>query len=321
MKKILFFILIPIFLLSCHKNKGAQVTCDSYLIGAIDVSPGIVGTNITLATVSANNGQVIKNYKNIIQVSYGNGPSGVYDHIHNYYYLFGIVNGTRPFLFRLNTSTGVGDTLGYPVLDTNAVGTLNNLICNSTAGKLYFFFNDYYTTINEIYEVTPNDTAFSQRLIFETGNNLYIYPPVIDERTGYIYFFTIPVSGGDLNLIKVDPTSGNSSIVTTNPPISPFGLVYNNNDGLFYGLNVYHFASPPYNSASASFISIDPGTGAVTSIIDTIGGYDGSGLTAFDFCNNAFVIFGNRTTWYDPTNGKVIKQLNYQTPVGDVGVY
>ncbi len=328
MKKALFFMIIPIYLVSCHKNKnnGTQViSCDSYMIGVAYVSPGTVGTNVTIVTTDANTGQIIKNYKNAIQVGDNYFEAmGAYDHLHTSYYLCGSINASNATeLYKFNASTGITYLLGYPHLLDTAGGSLKNLICNSTTNKLYFFCNDYYTSENAIYEITPNDTSFTQKLVFDTGNNsnsIQIYSPIINENTGYIYFFINSASGTDC-LMKINPDNGASSFVAYSI-ISPFGLIYNNNDGLFYGLNVYHFAYAPYNSASASFISIDPVTGAVTSIIDTISGYDGSTNTAFDFCNNTFVLLGERTTtWYELATGKVVKQLNYQSPIGNVGIY
>ena len=84
MKKILFSIPIFLFFLSCHKNKGTQVTCDSYMIGTTEVGGSSTTLpNLTLITVNTNTGKIIKNFSNLIQMGYGS--SAVYDHIHGYY--------------------------------------------------------------------------------------------------------------------------------------------------------------------------------------------------------------------------------------------
>ncbi len=182
MKNNCVFLLLSVsvlFFFSCHKKKGATVLCNSYIIGTATVAGSATLPNETLATANANSGQVIKNYKDIIQVAYGNGPMGVYDHIHGRYYLYGSINANKPVLYALNTSDGVGNTLGYPVFDTaNSGNYFNNLVCNSTTGKLYFFGNDY--TVNGVYEITPNDTGFSERLIFNLATSVNVSSPVID---------------------------------------------------------------------------------------------------------------------------------------------
>jgi len=314
MKKAFFFISVPLFLFSCHKNKNTPVTCDSYSIGMT------VGTNVTLVATNTNTGQVIRNYQNIIQVdNYYMGAMGVYDHIHNEYYLYGIVNATRPILYRLNANTGIDDTLGSPLLDT--VITLNYLVCNSTTGNLYFLGKNYYTSVNYVYEITPNTTSFSQRLVCKIPNwGSYVSSPVVDESTGYIYFLASnsPGQGSEYSLIKVNIANGEASFVayTGNYPIS--GLVYNTNDSMLYGLNVSNIPikAYPYYSTIVSYISINPGTGTINTIVDSIGEYASS--TTFDYCNNLYV-FG-----YDglePSTGKLVKKFSSSAFWENAGIY
>ena len=219
--------------------------------------------------------------------------------------------------------------LGYPVYDpANNNYFFNNLVCNNKTGKLYFFGSNSYNWANSIYEITPNDTGFSERLVFDSVHNnsgLYIFSPVIDENTGYIYFFVSSsgVVGDELTLMKVDPVSGHSSFVAYSG-ISPFiGLIYNNNDGLFYGLNIYNLTNYPLTMPSAGFISINPGTGVITTIVDTISSfnYNNNNGTTFDFCANSYIILDSPNIWIDPSTGNVVKQLNYKTSFIDVGVY
>ena len=317
MKKALFYILAALFFFSCHKNKSTPVpvTCDSYSIGLT------TGTNVTIITTNTTTGQVVKNYENVIVVdNLYSKAFGVYDHIHSCYYLSGITNVTQPILYRLNTATGIGDTLGAPLADT--VVTLNNLICNSTTGKLYFFGQDYYTLVSAIYEITPNATGFSQRLVCHIANSSwgnYISSPVIDENTGYIYCFlsTTGRSGSGYTLIKVDPVSGNSSFVA-NTDISPSGLIFNNNDGMFYGVNVYYVSitvNPPISTVS--YISIDPSTGNITTILDSID-HGNDPITAFDYCNNLYV-YGDGCL--EPSTGKIVKYFSPWAIWNDAGIY
>jgi len=315
MKKIFYFILVAFFFFSCHKSKPTPVTCDSYSIGMT------VGCNVTLLITSTNTGQVIKNYKNVIQLD-GCGGVGVYDHIHGYYYLYGIVNTTIPILYRLNTNTWICDTLGLgSSLDT--VASINNLICNSTTGKLYFFPQNYYTSINSICEITPNATGFSPRHVCNIPSNWgsYISSPVVDESSGYIYFLasSSPSQGSEYSLIKVNIASGVVSFVANTGVYPIVGLIYNNNDGMFYGANVVNtpLAVFPYGSYVVSYISIDPGTGIVNTIIDSIADYN-TIVNTFDYCNNLYV-FG----YYglEPSTGKLVKQFAQSAFGVDAGIY
>lgn len=303
MKKALSFILVSLFLFSCHKNKNTPATCDSYSIGMT------VGNNITLVAANTTSGDVIKNYRNVIQLS-GNGV-GVYDHIHSCYYLCGLVNATHLILYRLNTMTGIGDTLGVGgLLDT--VG--GNLICNSTTGKLYFIGWNYYLGTNSIYEVSPNATGFSSKLVcyIPSGWNNNISSPVIDESTGYIYY-VMSSSGGSANeytLMKVNSAGGSPSFVANTYTSALGDLIYNNNDSLFYGVK------SNINLLNVSFISIDPATGVINTIVDSINNYVFS--ATFDYCNNLYV-YGY--DGLDPATGKLVKTFSSSAFWENAGIY
>ena len=249
------------------------------------------------------------------------GGVGVYDHIHSCYYLYGLDSiSNRMTLYCLNTSTGIASPLGYPVFSDTA--GLNSLVCNSTTGKLYFFTSNNYTSKNAIYEITPNATGFSQRLVFDTASSgwgINIFSPVIDENTDYIYFF-ISTSGLALStgsLIKVDPTSGSSSFVAS-PGISPSGLIYNNNDGLFYGMNVVYNPNGVYPNyiSRVSFISIDPGNGSIHTIVDSMGNLILGGT--FDYCNNLYVAGDG---CLEPSTGQLVKLFSSSAIWSDPGIY
>ena len=165
MKKLLFILLLlPVLSLSCHKSKKSS--CGDYFIG-IGLSPG--GNTfppyfVTLFTINANTGQAVNNFQNSAQVVSipGWGALGVYDHIHNYYYLYGATDSTHAVLYRLNTNTGSVSNLGAPIFDT-ATGNFffYRLICNSTTGNLYLYGYDGSQT--KIYEVIPSNGSFRQR--------------------------------------------------------------------------------------------------------------------------------------------------------------
>jgi len=326
MKKVLFFILIPFLLSSCHKkneqgkgiNNGSLDSCGGYFIGIIPVSPHITNSKMTLARVNASTGQIITNYQNVVQVgnlAINSAPLGVYDHMHNCYYLYGSYSATKAILYVFNNSTGAVTMLGYPVFDT-ADGNyfFNSLTCNSTTGKLYFTGQDNF--VNVIYEITPSANGFTQRLVFDTS--CAFSSPVINEGTGYIYFFTATNTGGN-TLMKVDPVIGGSSFVT-NYHTGFAGLVYNNiNYGLFYGLN-----PGGGTNNSTSLISISAVTGGGPSVIvDSVWNYNSGYIDtiAFDYCNNLYIVFGHPNIWIDPSTGKVVHQFDYQLPCYDVGVY
>lgn len=318
MKKILFYISVALFFFSCHKNKNkpAPVTCDNYSIGTTTI-----GSNVTLVTTNVNTGQVIKNYQNVIQVDNNtyNEAAGVYDHIHNRYYLYSYNYTTNTnILYSLNTNTGVVDstvvvdTLGYPALFDGVI------VCNSTIGKLYFFAGNSNNSIITIYELASNDTGFSIRLVFDTvssGSPIYLNSSsVVAENTGCIYFSIIT---GNLSnqsaLVKVDPVSGISSVVTNTGEYPFDGLTYNNNDGMIYGVRP---AKINPNSLSVPYISIDPVTGIINAIVDSIS--NGFYNATFDYCNNLY-IYGNDC--FEPSTGKLIKQINSQNFGNDVGIY
>ena len=223
-------------------------------------------------------------------------------------------------LYFVNTSTGIGDTLGYPIFDTaDRNYFFGNLMCNSTTGKLYLFGQD--DSVYVLSEITPNTIGFSQKPVFVTSTSTPLYSSAIDENTGFIYFVYSSVSG-QYGLMKVNPTSGTSSMVGSYPLFGggmlPDGLIYNNNDGLFYGFNTYYLVYPSMGLPQyVPFISIDPANGNVNTINNTPSYYYNGGQTGFDFCNNLY-IFGD--IFIEPSTGNVAKQLNIQIP-GDVGVY
>jgi len=308
MKMLLSFISVSLFLFSCHKNKNTPVTCDSYSIGMT------VGCNITLVATSTSTGQTIKNYKSVIQLDGCNGV-GVYDHIHNYYYLYGIVNTNQPILYRVNTTTGIGDTLASgPVLDI--IASISNMVCNSMTGKIYFLRQGSYTNALIIYEITPNAVGFSSRLVGNISNwGSYVSSPVVDESTGYIYFLASNAlgQGNEYSLIKVNIASGSASFVE-NTGFSPIsGLMYNNNDSMIYGVK----SNMPYPDVlSTSLISIDPATGVINTIVDSLNGYLFS--STFDYCNNLYV-YGNEGL--DPATGKLVKTFSSSAFWENAGIY
>ena len=314
MKRALFFMSISFFLISCHKNKSKPVTCDNYSIGMT------IGINVTLLTTNTNTGELIKNYHNIIQV--GNNyseASGAYDHIHNLYYLYGSIGNTQTaVLYRVNVGTGTVDTLGYPVADpVYGIIFFDNLVCNSTTGKLYFFGRDSYNGAGVIYEITPNTTGYSQRLVcnISSGWSNNVSSPVIDESTGYIYYVvsSSSSSGNEYTFMKVNSADGSSSFVAYSGASALADLIYNNNDSMFYGVKS-NMLYP--NVLRVSFISINPTTGVINTVVDSINNYV---FTAtFDYCNNLY-IYG-----YDclePSTGKLVEKFSSSAIGADAGIY
>ena len=318
MKKTLVCILVPLFFFSCHKpmNKGEIVTtCGGYFIGAgVAIRGGsstIPGSGtFTLFTINVGTNKVVDSYKNSIQVGNlsGIGALGVYDHVHKNYYLYGWGDATHGVLYSFNTDTGSAKMLGYPVFDSvHGNYFFSNLFCNSAAGKLYFFGGNDSTF--EIYEVSPGGPNLSQKLVYTLTTYAPISAPVINENNGCIYFIW------DYNLVKVDPRNGASTVVANySNTLVPDQLQYNSNDGMFYGVNIYNYNPSSYPFTPANFIRINPNNGDYTSLAAVAwGSYSyAHSPTAFDFCDNLYVVFGqNSTYWLDPSSGKVVQQSGF----------
>ena len=285
-----------LFFLSCNKHKGK--TCSGFFATIYGLgSGGTPSCPSTLFYLDGNSGQEIGGDPSFsIGCDYG---TGVYDNVHNYYYVFATEpsnsqNPNRLGLYAYNFATKSGQFLGSSIIDTMSWHwTYTTVICNSTTGKLYSLSPGYLKidSVNRIYEVVPN--PFSVRQIFVTDTQIKMSSPVIDESSGLIYFFSKP------DLIKLDPTSGTSAIVTTYTDILPDQLQYNKNDGMFYGFDVH---TSPY-----TFIRIDPKSGSLKKISET----NNSVFLTYDICRNVYVMWGSgKYCWVDPSNGSIIKQVH-----------
>jgi hypothetical protein len=196
-----------------------------------------------------------------------------YNYRSNIYYVFKKENKSI-YLKQVNFTEGqiqdqdfkyIGSMDSFKTVD----GPTNILFCNSRLNKFYYvYYNNWIDKkTDKIFELSTTGNVCTETLIYTAPNDVIVGAPSIDENTGYIYF----INGSQL--IKVDPTGISPATYTELQSSKPNGLYFNNDDGMFYGVDT--------GTTPASFIKINPITNGITKI------------TNLDFLDRSYHQFGH----------------------------
>ena len=292
-----------LFILCSHScRKAGNNTCSgSFIAYDLYLQSGASGTVYALAGMNANTGNQVSGAVHDLEVR---SPylKGVYDVAENSYYVYAAqFNASTAYLYKLNFSGGDDAQFSTTIDSLSPV----YLLCNSKTGKLYDVNGGWGGPTESIYEINTTG-VFSEKRIYIADSGS-IHSPVVDENSGYIFFVSWPY------LKKVDPATGTASIVTTYSNVLPDQLQYDNNDGMFYGVNIY---TQPY-----TFIRINPKNGAVTTIAD-LSYVSGNLDHTFDYCDNLYIVLGYtagadwNTGWIVPSTGQLIKKTSVTADLG-----
>jgi hypothetical protein len=218
--------------------------------------------------------------------------NGVYNSSKNCYYNFSRSRRGQIYFYKFDfTIDTITDIEYYGTMDTFKVKT--QLLCNNTNDKTYYI--SIGQSGERLYALTIGATV-TEKLLYISDTLYTISSPVIDEKTGYIYFANGP------NLIKIDPNSGASTLVATYSNVHLSDLHFNKNDGFFYGVNTFSY---PY-----TFIKVNTENGSVIELSEI--NYVDSGTYychTFDVCNNRYIIgWRGAIYWIDCSNGSVVRR-------------